>query len=430
MVLQLLALASLMLLAVPARVSGVTYYVRQVAGSDTNDGRTPSTAWSRFERLGAVMMAGDTAYVGPGLYREGLMLQHSGAPEARISLIADPLGAHTDDPPGPVMITGAEPIDEGIFTRSSAAAVYRVPFAEYPVLGVVEMDGPQSRYLRADGAAEHIKDGLPELDVVASHPASYHYDAQAKQLYLHTSDGKPPSAHEIELVRRQDGIYVHDMHYVTVMGFTLRHMGDAGINFFRGSREGVAMHNTSYGSHQGISVYGAYNVLVYGNTLFRNDNCGVYFAAGATGGLAIGNTAYENAKGVRWSSESNDGMALDNTLFDNHERGLAIESAERIVARDNRLVNNTVSQLLVMKGGYDADRNCFENGAPGQLIADFVYGGEHFATLADYRRAKDQDLGSRAGNCGRLPEKIDVLRLHRQAMGYGERVQGVSRRRN
>ncbi len=414
-----LVLLSLMLLGLPRPAVGVTYYVRQAAGSDTHDGRTPATAGGGIARLGGVKRAGDTAYVGPGLYRDGILLQHSGTPEARISLVADVLGTHTGDPPGPVVVSGSEPVDEGIFTRTAVAGVYGAPFAEYPVLGVVEMDGPQRRYLRAAGAVEHSKDGLPELEVVARRPASFHYDVGAKQLYLHTSDGKPPRAHEIELVRRQNGIYVHDKHYVTVVGFTLRHMSDAGINFFRGSREGVVMHNTSYGSHQGISVYGAINTLVYGNTLFRNENCGVYFAAGATGGLAAGNTAYENVKGVRWSSGSNSGMALGNTLFDNHERGLAIESTERIVVRNNRLVHNVVSQLMVMKGGYDADGNCFENGAPGQLTADFVYGGERYATLADYQRAKRQDTGSRVGGCGALPEKIDVLRLHRQAMAYG-----------
>jgi parallel beta-helix repeat protein len=407
------------LFGAPVPVRGATYYVRQGAGSDTNDGRTPASAWRGVARLGGVMRAGDTAYVGPGLYRDGILLQHSGASDARITLIADPAGTHTGDAPGPVVVAGTEPVDEGIFTAASSAGVYRAAFADYPVLGVVEMDGRQRRYLKAEGTAEHTKDGLSALEVVAARPGSYHYDAEARQLYLHTSDGKPPHAHEIELIRRQSGVYVHDQHYVTVAGFTFRHMGDAGINFFRGAREGVAMHNTSYGSHQGISVYGAYNVLVYGNTLFGNENCGVYFAAGATGGLAIGNIAYENAKGARWSSGSNDGMALGNALFDNHERGLAIESTERIVVRDNRLARNAMSQLMVMKGTYDADQNCFENRGAEQVIADFIYGGERYADLAGYRRAKGQDSGSRTGDCGPLPEKIDVLRLQRQVTAYG-----------
>jgi parallel beta-helix repeat protein len=422
-------LSLLILIGAPVPVRGATYYVRQAAGSDTNDGRTAATAWRGIARLGGVLKAGDTAYVGPGLYRDGILLQHSGTPEARIMLVGDTLGAHTGDPPGPVMIAGTEPVDESIFSASSAS-VYRATFGDYPVLGVVEMDGRQRRYLKAEGTVEHTNDGLDglsALEVVAARPGSYHYDAEAKQLFLHTSDGKPPRAHEIELIRRQSGVYVHDKHYVTVVGFTFRHMSDAGINFFRGSRDGVAMHNTAYGCHQGISVYGALNVLVYGNSLFGNENCGVYFAAGAAGGLAIENVAYENAKGVRWSSGSNDGMALGNTLFDNHERGLAIESTERIVVRDNRLARNAVSQLMVMKGTYDADRNCFESNGAGQSIADFIYGGERYADLAGYRRAKGQDSGSRMGSCGPLPQKIDVLQLHRQVMQATKVTQGTGR---
>jgi parallel beta-helix repeat protein len=392
----------LVVLGVAMLAVGDTYYVRQVAGSDTGDGRTPATAWRSIDRLGAVLRAGDTAYVGPGLYRGGIILQHSGTSGARISLVADALGAQTGDAPGPVVIAGSEAIDESIFRSTSSAGVYRATFADYPVLGVVEMDGPQYRYVRAGEAAEHVGDGLPEIDVVAKRPASYHYDARAKELYLHASDGRSPSSHEIELVRRQNGIYVHGKHNVTVTGFTVRHTSDAGINFFRGSRGGVAIHNTAYGSHQGISVYGAIDTLVYGNTLFRNENCGIYFAAGAIGGLAIGNVAYENVKGVRWSSQSNDGMAID-----------------------NRLVNNGVSQLMVMRGGYDADRNCFEHTIPGQLLADFVYGGERYATLAEYRRAKRQDLASRVGGCGPLPEKVDAQRLHRQAVAAAD-ASGVS----
>src|SRR5439155_6370866 len=106
---------------------------------------------------------------------------------------------------------------------------------------------------------------------------------------------------------RGNGILVQGKHYVTVMGFTFRHMQDSGVSFFKGAGDEIAVDNTSYGSRQGIRVYGASHVLVYGNTLFRNENCGVYFAAQSANGAPIGNTAYENIKGVRWSSQSVDG---------------------------------------------------------------------------------------------------------------------------
>ena len=102
-------------------------------------------------------------------------------------------------------------------------------------------------------------------------------------------------------------------------------------------------------------------------------------------------------------------MALDNVLFDNHEAGLALEGTARVVARDNRLVGNAASQLLVTKASYDSDRNCFQSTA-GQLTAEIVH-GPRFATLAEYQRVTGQDRGSRAGRCGPLPETLDVRRL-------------------
>src|SRR5437867_10164734 len=108
----LLALA----LALPSPGAlGSTYYVRATVGDDTHDGTSPQTAWQHFSKLAVAMHAGDTAYVGPGLYREEITLQNDGAADNRIKLIADTTGQHTGDPPGVVMITGADPVDENIF---------------------------------------------------------------------------------------------------------------------------------------------------------------------------------------------------------------------------------------------------------------------------------------------------------------------------
>lgn len=419
--LLLLAAAVVLLVGSPRGGDAATYYVRQTVGNDGNDGLSPATAWRSVSRLSAAMAAGDTAYVGPGLYRDAIAVRHDGTADGRIVFIADTAGQHTGDPPGPVMITGAEPVDEAIFVPHTAPGVYQAPFPEYPVLGVVEMDGPQYRYARARDTDEHLVKHMPELEAVVTRPSTYHYDADAKVLYLHTSDGKPPDAHEMEIIKRGNGIHMVGKHYVTITGFVFRHVGDAGINFFKGSGDGVAINNTSYGSRQGIRVYNATNVLVHNNTLFRNDNSGVYFAATSTTGVAIGNTAYENSKGVRWSSQSANGMAINNVLFDNHECGVAIESTADILVTGNRVVNNAESQLMSLRGEYSANANCFDNGVTGKWIADFVF-TERYETLAEYRRMKRQDWVSREGGCGPLPEKVDVRRLHAETMAYAERA--------
>src|SRR5437867_2429344 len=124
------------------------YYVRQTVGDDTHDGLSPETAWAHITKAAGALHAGDTAYVGPGLYREEVLIQHDGESGRRISLIADATGEHTGDPPGLVMLSGGDPVDERIFSPHDKPAVYRASVPGSPVLGVAEMDGDQYRYLR------------------------------------------------------------------------------------------------------------------------------------------------------------------------------------------------------------------------------------------------------------------------------------------
>jgi parallel beta-helix repeat protein len=418
-----LQLALALLAGVPTTVAAATYYVRQTTGDDARDGTSPATAWQHVSKLSRFMRAGDTAYVGPGLYREEIVVENDGTPDARIVFVADTTGQHTGDPPGVVMLTGADPVDESIFTPAGPPGVYSAAISER-IWGAVEMDGPQFRYGGTQEAKEHVVEKLPERDVVAKLPSSWWYDDAAKVLYLHTSDGRPPSSHEIELVKRGSGVLVVGRHYVTVMGFTMRHMQDGGISFFKGSGDAAAIGNTIYGCRQGVRVYAAKNVLVYGNTLFRNENSGVYFAAGSTNGVAIGNLAYENVKGLRWSSGSRDALVLDNVAFDNRERGIALEETDAVQLRRNRLVNNGVSQLMAVRGSLSSESNCFEARGAEQLVADFFpfQQKDRYRTLAEYQKAKGQDLHAEQGSCGALPDRLDVEKLHAETRAYAERA--------
>jgi parallel beta-helix repeat protein len=416
-----LLLVGILALVLDAPVAGAaTYYVRQTAGDDANDGLTPATAWKHFSRLSPAMKAGDTAFVGPGLYREQVTVQYDGSPDSRLTFIADSTGQQTGDLPGVVMVTGAEPVDESIFTATGAPGVYAASFPAWKVWGVVEMDGPQRRYESVLITREYLVEKMAEADIVAKRPSSWFYDDATHVLTLHTSDGRPPAEHELELIQRGDGIFVRGKHHVTVIGFTFRHMQDAGVSFFIGSGDGAIIDVTSWGSRQGVRVYGALNVFLYGNRLFRNENSGVYFAAKSANGVAIGNTAYENVKGLRWSSDSVGGMAVDNVVFDNLERGISLENADGAILRGNRVVNNAVSQLLVLQTRYTSEGNCFINGSDQQLVADFTPFGplDRYPSLAEYQKAKGQDLHSGSGRCGPLPEKVDVHALHAESLGY------------
>jgi parallel beta-helix repeat protein len=411
----------LLLALAAAPVHAATYYVRQTVGDDARDGLSAASAWRTIARLSTVMRGGDTVYVGPGLYREQVTVGGDGTSGARVVFIGDKTGEHTGDPPGAVMITGADPVDPSVFTPAGPAGVYRAALAQH-VLGVVEMDGAQRRYQRARDTKEHLVEKLSEAEVVARVPGSHFYDEDGKTLLLHTSDGGEPGAHEIELIHRGAGIGMFGKRFVTIVGFTFRHLGDAGINFFKGSSDGIAIDNVAWGSRQGIRVYGATNILVYGNTLFRNDNSGVYFAAQSTGGAALGNIAYENVKGIRWSSQSNAAIALDNVVFENREAGIALEDIDGALFRRNHLLQNPQAQLMLIRSVYDAEDDCFEG--PARLIADFVF-LDHYTTLDAYQRGKRQDLHARGDGCGPPPVKVDVRRLHAETLGYAARARAL-----
>lgn len=403
--------------------SGRTFYVRQTIGNDSNDGLTPQTAWRSLSKLEEVMHAGDTAYVGPGLYREMVTVANSGTAEAGITFVADTTGQHTGDPPGTVMVAGADPMDETDFVPLSTPGLYTITNLKGHLLRVVEMDGQQYRYKNVQDTPEYLREGIPELEILTSMPSTYYHDRESGTLYIHTSDDRSSASHEIELIRRSYGIVTYGKHYVSVIGFTFRHMGTAGINFEKGSSNCLALNNTSYGSWQGIRISGSSNVRIEGSTLFRNGNSGIYFLSGSANGHAAGNVAYANAKGVRWSSDSANGAALDNVTFDNREVGIAIENTDDIRISNNIMVNNSISQLLVLKSRYTSQANCYESGGAEQLIAKVDF-HESYKTLAEFQQATNQDLDARE-KCGPLPQKIDVHQLHMETRTYAERARKI-----
>lgn len=423
----LLAVAPLIVLLAPLAAqestpaaAGRVFYVRQTVGADFQDGLSPEAAFQSISMLSDTVRAGDTVYVGPGLYRDQIIVRGDGTEEYPIRFVADPEGRWTGDPPGPVVITGADVSDERLFGPYTAPGVYQASYPGRAVAGVVEMDGRQARY---SGVKEPLED-TPPLERVARLPGSFHFDRETEVLYIHTSDGEPPATHELELIRRTGGISMTDRHFVYVEGFTFRHVLDAGIIIAGASSDITAVGNTSFGNRQGIRVNGPDRVTLTDNVLFRNENSGVYFLRQAEDGTVQRNVVYENDKGLRWSSQSNRGVAEGNILFDNHEAGIAIESVTGARLTGNTLVGNGESQLLAIRSEYTSDDNCFATSAPAQLIADLFF-NDKFATLEAYRKATGREETSRQGDCGPLPEKVDVHRLHADSLAYADRAREI-----
>src|SRR5690242_19218784 len=144
-IVRLSVVAGLLVIAGAAPGVAANYYVRATVGDDANDGSSPEKAWQSVGRLSSVMKAGDTAYVGPGLYRGTVEVENEGTVTDRVIFVGDPTGQHTGDPPGAVMIAGSDPVDESIFQPDASPGTYTATLPKR-VWGVVEMDGLQYRY--------------------------------------------------------------------------------------------------------------------------------------------------------------------------------------------------------------------------------------------------------------------------------------------
>lgn len=116
-------------------------------GNDNNSGRTWGT---RLATLNGAedkpVVAGDTVYVAPGVYRELLTCDVSGTAGNPITYIGDVTGEHTDGAGGPVRITGSD--NDQTTTRASCIDVsnesyriFRGFLMDMTTSNVVDLDG-------------------------------------------------------------------------------------------------------------------------------------------------------------------------------------------------------------------------------------------------------------------------------------------------
>ena len=81
-----------------------TYYVRGSMGNDGNTGLSPAQAWLTIDHAANNVAAGDTVYIGSGLYRELVTMDTPGTVGNVINYIGDIDGVETGDG-GPVVIS-------------------------------------------------------------------------------------------------------------------------------------------------------------------------------------------------------------------------------------------------------------------------------------------------------------------------------------
>lgn len=90
---------------------GTTYYVRKT-GNNSNNGKSPATAWLTIDKAADTMVAGDRVYIGAGTYAESISPNNDGTGANPIRYYADITGAQTGSA-GAVYVgtNGSRPLD-------------------------------------------------------------------------------------------------------------------------------------------------------------------------------------------------------------------------------------------------------------------------------------------------------------------------------
>lgn len=86
------------------------YYVRKT-GSDSNAGTSTGAAWLTVDKAANTVAAGDTVYIGAGIYRELVTMDTAGTSGSLITYVGDVTGVYTGDA-GPVIISAFDRDEE------------------------------------------------------------------------------------------------------------------------------------------------------------------------------------------------------------------------------------------------------------------------------------------------------------------------------
>jgi hypothetical protein len=148
---------------------GKRYFV-SLQGRDDQDGFTPQTAFRTIQKGVNALASGDTLIIGPGEYFETVARESLGD-DQKDTVIRAAI-------PGTVLLRGDVPAPT--FTKLEGYRfIYVAPFEQTP-RAVLERGSLRTLQLKAN---------MAELEF---EPGHFFYDAQAKRLYISSSDLRPP----------------------------------------------------------------------------------------------------------------------------------------------------------------------------------------------------------------------------------------------
>lgn len=228
--------------------AGVEYFV-STQGDDTNDGRSMQTAFATVQKGVDALQAGDTLTILPGEYLGGAMRTDLGNMEVDTIIRAAVPG-----PPGTVLLRGDVP------------APRFAPVPGYRFVHVADFGQPVQAALERDTLT--IMPAAATMAELEFTPGMCHYDAEAKKLYISTSDFKQPDQHHYSVaVVEGHGLLVQRAQRVVVDGIAATGFNNATIlthfphSFTRWgimlapARQCVIRRSVAYLNGSGIGIY-------------------------------------------------------------------------------------------------------------------------------------------------------------------------------
>ena len=264
--------------------AAATYHVEQgsAACSDAGDG----SAATPFCSIGAAarkLVAGDTALVGAGQYREQVLLTTGGEAAAPITLQATTPSA---------VILGSNDVSDAAGWSATGTTAWQHAYAPAAAPAQVFLDGQP---LTKAASATQTTSG------------SWFYDATARMLFVDIGGGNPAVGHTVAAGARNYGLLLRGNGYVTVSGFTLRQTNLAGVYLDTTDHASLSNLDVGQAGTHGITVDGSTNAALTHITSANNASIGVRF------------------------SNCRDSSLVDATTHDNQFHGVSVQNSQRVL---------------------------------------------------------------------------------------------------
>ncbi len=318
----------LLLLGPGAAIGAGTFYVDNSSASCSSAG--PGTEAQPYCTISAAVAGqhgpGTTILVKPGIYREMVTINFSGA--AGNPFVIKALG-------GPVVVDGSDDYTGTSKWSSYTGNVY---------LASAVTTAPSQVFV--DGTRLSVSTASPAF--LATNSFVW---VSGQGLYVNIG-GPNPGTRTTLVGKRASAFYVTSRSYVTIEGFTTTHCDDKAIRLGSSSNFVTIRNNTCTLSFRyGIYVAGCNNVLIEKNSVSDNADHGIMLTNSSTIGsrncVIQDNESFRNAHQtirravgiILYGSPAN--LIQRNRLHDNQDTGLQIETgSDSCVSIQNRSWNN------------------------------------------------------------------------------------------